>query len=48
MDGTWIKLSRKSRISPPGDETRHGWRRDANIKTWVELRHDLDGGGMQL
>ena len=35
MDGTWIELSCKSRISPPGDETQHGWRWDAYIKTWV-------------
>ena len=48
MDGTWIELSCQSRISPPGDETQHGWRWDANIKTWVEVRHDVDGGGMQL
>ena len=43
MDGTWIELSCKFRISPPGDETRHGWRWDAIIKTWVEVRHDVDG-----
>ena len=45
MDGTWIELSCTFRISPPGDETRHGWRWDAIIKTWVEVRHDVDGGG---